>query len=128
MRLFVGLFVFSAQNRKNGIPHTYTSRTVDTDQSPHPWMKVLMGIRRISKELFTNFISAHDAQWTRYEHFAFQAVAGTAAAESDVYVPVVCCALFASWVCRGISLSVSCLTVSGPETEAKDVIQENTDK
>lgn len=28
----------------------------------------------------------------------------------------------------GISLSVSCLTVSGPETEAKDVIQENTDK
>ena len=33
-----------------------------------------------------------------------------------------------SWVRRGISLSVSCLTVSGPETEAKDVIQKNTDK
>lgn len=28
----------------------------------------------------------------------------------------------------GISLSMSCLTVSGPETEAKDVIQKNTDK
>ena len=36
-----------------------------------------------------------------------------------MYVPVVYCALFASWVRRGISLSVSCLTVSGSETEAK---------
>ncbi|MBR2528138.1 MAG: hypothetical protein IKE58_06705 [Blautia sp.] len=58
----------------------------------------------------------------------FQTVAETAAAESDVYVPVVYCALFASLVRRGISLSVSCLTASGSETEAKDVIQKNTDK
>lgn len=58
---------------------------------------------------------------------AFQTVAGMATAESDVCVPVVYCALFASWVCRGINLSVSCLTVSGSETEAKDVIQENID-
>lgn len=59
---------------------------------------------------------------------AFQTVAGMATAESDVCVPVVYCALFASWVRRGISLSVSCLTVSGPETEAKDDIQKNTGK
>ena len=101
------------RNRKTGVSHTYTSRTVGADQSPHPRMKILMGIRRISKQLFTNFISAHDAQWTGYEHIAFQTVAGTATAESDVYVPIVCCVLFASWVRRGISLSVSCLTVSG---------------
>lgn len=68
------------------------------------------------------------AQWTGYEHIAFQAVAKTAAAENDVYVPVVYCALFVSWVRREISLSVSCLTVSGPETEEKDVTQKNTDK
>lgn len=71
---------------------------------------------------------AHDAQWTGYGHIAFQTVADKATAGCGVYVPIVCCALFASWVRRGISLSVSCLTVSGPETEAKDVIQENTDK
>ena len=70
------------------VSFTYTDRTVDTDQSPHPGMKVLVGVQRTLKQLFTNFISAHDAQWTGYEHIAFQTVAGTAAAESDVYVPL----------------------------------------
>ena len=84
--------------------------------------------RKNIANLITNFISAHDAQWTGYEHIAFQTVAGTVAAKSDMDVPIVYCVLFASWVCRGISLSVSCLTVSRPETEAKDVIQKNTDK
>lgn len=29
------------------VSHTYTFRTVDTDQSPHLRMKVLMGVQRI---------------------------------------------------------------------------------
>lgn len=29
--------------------HTYTRSTVDTDQSPHPRMKILMGVQRILK-------------------------------------------------------------------------------
>ena len=75
------------------VSHTQTDRTVDTDQSPHPEMKVLMGVRRMLKQLFTNFISAHDAQWTGYEHIAFQTVADKATAGCDVDVPVVYCAL-----------------------------------
>ena len=49
MRLFVRLFVFSVQDQKNEVSYTYTSRTVDTDQSPHQGMKVLMGVQRILK-------------------------------------------------------------------------------
>ena len=29
------------------VSHTYTNRTVDTDQDPHLGMKVLMGIQRM---------------------------------------------------------------------------------
>lgn len=57
--------------------------------------------RKNIANLITNFISAHDAQWTGYEHITFQTVAETAAAESDMDVPIVYCAFFLSWVRRG---------------------------
>ena len=31
------------------VSFTYTDRTVDTDQSPHPGMKVLVGVQRTLK-------------------------------------------------------------------------------
>ena len=35
--------------RKSEVSHTYPRSTVDTDQNPHPGMKVLMGVQRILK-------------------------------------------------------------------------------
>ncbi len=74
-----------------------------------------------------NFISAHDAQWTGYEHIAFQTVADQAAAGCDVDVPMVYCALLHHGYIRNKPVGVLSYCLRA-RTEAKDVIQEDTDK